>query len=302
MEGNVFLPCEIIQGTSERYGCYKDAALFAAQNEASVQELFTFIDESPKSWHSKEHAIGRAVLIASDYNLQLAGEKCAAAKRGCTSGYGHGLALSWGEYTKKTSPSDSDIEKNANVLMSFMETFCPLCYHYLGHYYGSVSDTIQQNLDNLDLCDSIIDDSKFLDCAMGVIHQHFQNKVPDVKNFFAKCQSHASTRKQEACYNHGSRYFARWYVRDTNIKGALSVCQELNKEVPPEWNWCYEGIGEWLFSKGITPDTSWCNALPAAVNEICRRDLTTPPQRALGRFDAELECDSKFGCQIPPGI
>ena len=299
LQGNVFLPCETIPQTTSKYGCYKDAAVFAMQNGISVQELYTFVEKYRKMWHFKEHAIGRAALITSDYSLQSAGEKCVDAK--CTTGYGHGLALAWGEYTKKISISDSDIEKNADSLMYFIANFCNSCYHHLGHYYGSISDTPEKNLENMDLCDKIKNNNDYSACVMGITHQHFQDRVPGIEDFFAKCQNHAITRKQEACYGYGSYFFARWSAWDTGIQGALNTCRELNKKVPLEWNRCYEGVREQLHRWEKTPDISWCGNLPAAFKELCVEHLSSPPR--IVDLDGELECGSTtFACQAPPDI
>jgi len=303
--GNIFAPCdEGVRGVSERYACYKDVALFAAQNGTSAQELFRFINEERKFWHFKEHAVGRAMLIVSSYNLHSAGEKCEATQEGCTSGFGHGLTLAWGEYTKETPPED--VEKNTDTLMTFMETFCLDCYHHLGHYYGALASDPEKALGNMDLCDSVENDSYFKYCIMGVVHQRLQDKLPSVGEFLATCKELVPQRKQEACYGYGSYFFSRWAMWERGIQGTLEVCREISEKTPLEWNHCYEAINEQLHNwgiEGLAPDISWCADLPGDIRKICIEQLSSPPGRGPS-INAEAGCTGGvgFACEAPPEI
>ena len=42
---NIFLECAAIKDKVERYGCYKDAALYAMQQGATVEQLFLYANE-----------------------------------------------------------------------------------------------------------------------------------------------------------------------------------------------------------------------------------------------------------------
>jgi len=126
---NVPFECDSTEDRASELNCYNDSALYSLRNGRSIVELFQFA-RNQHHQHKKEHAIGRAVLILHDYNLESVLKECKPDS--CTFGFYHGLTEEWGKY----DPSRTAEFEN------FVSNFCNFegperrdCYHTLGHYY-----------------------------------------------------------------------------------------------------------------------------------------------------------------------
>ena len=176
-DNNIFLECDTIEDKVERYNCYKDVSLYAMQQGATVEQLFLYANEAPPSIHLKQHSIGRAALIVSGFDLNLAGKMC--MPNNCVQAYYHAIAEGWAEY----APS------KVTEYIDFLNSFCPLedprdfnCWHHAGHFYQSLNKSFKENLV---LCDDLKHHATFSGCVTGIVHEQFIQSGP--KNFFELC-------------------------------------------------------------------------------------------------------------------
>jgi len=259
---NVFLKCEIAENKSERYDCYKQAALSAMQKGRSVKDLAQYaLDHNS---HLKHHAIGRAILIVSDYNLESARKKCMPE---CDFATYHAFAQVWGEY----APS------RENELIDFLKDDCPVpavtgCYHIMGHFYMSAHKNFEQVMAR---CDTLQDNRRFYHCVKGVVHEQFFQS--DGENFFQLCKNYTGRRKT-ACFLNASRIHPMWFSEELTGEGPypLKVCDQVSGEIPVELNSCYARAAWILENKGKTLDLAWCEHLNAQLRELCQKGLQAP--------------------------
>jgi len=259
---NVFLKCETIEDKIERYSCYKDMALYALENGRSVEELSQYASD----YHLRQHSVGRAMLLVSEYNLEAAIERC---KPNCIAPYYHALAEEWGEYAPTRQKEFVD----------FLNGFCPLeesghegCYHHVGHFYVSAN----KNLDmSLALCDKLEDNDRFYKCSYGVVHEQFIQS--NAERFFQQCSKYTD-RKKTACYTIGSRLYPKWLSHKIkNMEYPLELCDELNAKIPLDLNYCYASTAWVLAEKGREiPDIAWCDRLDTNFKKLCVDGLLSP--------------------------
>jgi len=259
LEKNVFLQCESSEDKPERYDCYKQAALSAMQKGRSVKDLAQYVLD-PNS-HLKHHAIGRAMLITSEYNLDRAATKCMP----CNGPYLHAIAEVWGEY----APS------RESEFVDFLKSVCPLdgdvgCYHNLGHFYHSSNENFGASMVR---CDKLQDNDRFYYCAYGVVHEQFIRS--NGENFFQLCENETD-RKKTACFTIGSRLYPQWM--SSRIDGAypFKPCDEVSGEIPDELNYCYASAAWVLQNKGRPLDPEQCSHLTAPLRELCQKGVQSP--------------------------
>lgn len=258
---NVFLECRAIEDRAKRYACFKDVALYALENGASVDELAQYTEGG----HLQYHSIGRAMLIVSDYNLEEAIKKC---RPNCNGAYYHAIAEEWGEYAPLRQERFID----------FLNSTCPLeesasavgCYHNVGHFYVVANKSFEKSLA---LCNELPDSDRFYQCTYGAVHEEFIQS--DNENFFQLCSNYTD-RRRVACYSMGSAVYPKWLSYKLNSKFPLEICDGLNSEIPVELNYCYASAAWVLESKGETPDPAWCERLDAEFKELCINSLESP--------------------------
>lgn len=266
LEGNVFVACEKIEDKTLRYSCYKDKALDALQNGRTIPELNQFALEFPyKRAHFVEHAIGRATLIAANYNIQLAMEKC---EGDCTIGYFHGVGQEWAKY----APSDR------NKYLDALEKFCPglppKCFHHVGHFYMSQNENF---VESLKLCNELEDDNRFSGCISGVVHQ--QAIEFGHRDFLDTCPDYTE-RLRAGCYTYGSFYHARWSDAKSPEQ-LIGRCNELHGKIPDSLNFCYVGLSQVFAEKGIATQ-SLCENLNDSSRRLCIKSFNSPPELTSG--------------------
>ena len=215
---NTFSPCEKITENAKRYSCYQNSALSSLQKNKDIKKLSAYALEFPYSRrHLMGHAIARAVLIVSGYNLEVTAEKCLPS---CITGYWHGIAEEWGKHTPK----------RAQEFVNFLTKLCnnkqsegvDCSGHSIGHLYISVNKNLDENLI---LCDNLDNDAMFPQCIMGVMHQYrIDGGAEDV---FGICKNYTG-RIKKACYEAGSFIYPRWRGGDTSTTRRLEYCKELN--------------------------------------------------------------------------
>jgi len=265
-DADIFLACDTIEDKIERYVCYKDAALSAIQHGKSVEELFGFIVESPGTRHLKEHAVGRAALIVSNYNLYEAKNMC---RQNCTGAYYHAMAEEWGEYAPR----------QLDELVAFLESFCKFeepggeeCYHHVGHFYMSSNKNFKESMS---YCDNTLEnDARFSECVYGVVHEQLIQS--GAENFFELCLG-LSGRARRVCYTRGSLTYPKWLDDKLKMyKNPLEICHVLNAKIPLEFNHCYASAAWVLQNIGKTPDPAWCKETNVPLRELCIKGLELP--------------------------
>jgi len=265
LDENIFLPCETIQDSANRYNCYKDSALFSLQKDEEVEQLSKYaLEFAHNRSHLMGHAIARATLIVSDYNLDSTAKKCLP---NCITGYWHGIAEEWGKYAPLR-------------VEEYVDFFSKLCnsdqgkrVDCTGHSTGHLYMSVHKNLDeNLTLCDNLESNSIFSECTMGVMHQYRIDG--GAKDIFELCESRIG-RVKKACYETLSFLYSRW-EDNANTTNRLESCKELNPRIPVEFNRCYDGIGAWLSGKGGAPPLEICDSLNSSFTQLCRKGLSSP--------------------------
>jgi len=258
---NIFLRCETLEDKSERDNCHKDAALEAMRKGIGLEELAQYA--SGYDSHLKQHAIGRAMLIVSDYDLEKVKEICAPSN--CIHPYYHGISEEWGKY----APLD------VGKLVAFLESVCPIheipgCYHNIGHFYQSNTENFEKSVA---LCDELQDNDRFYHCAYGLVHEQFIQS--NGENFFQLCKN-KTDRGKTACYTIGSRLYPKWFSYKPNGENLLKLCDEVNEEIPAELNYCYASAAWVLENEGEALDLAWCEHLEGQTRELCVKGLRSP--------------------------
>lgn len=287
---NVFLACEAIDDSSARYDCYQNIALSSLKNGLSTEELSEFASSfSHNKPHFMAHAIGRAALIISGYNLNVARDICWPD---CISGYFHGLSEGWSKY----APS------RVNEYMDFLSGFCnsegaldgAACSpHNAGHFYMTASNAL---VGGISLCDNSKANDIFYRCSLGVIHQYIIDEGK--RDIFDECLN-LDGRKKLACYGHGSFLYTRRV--NQNIEEKIERCGIISQKIPTDFNYCYDGIGEALRNAGKTPDLTWCETADASLKKMCIRGLTAPERFGEGSTSCdagEASENGSLGCEL----
>lgn len=255
---NVFLSCDEIQNKSQRYLCYKTSTNSFLERGGSVRELLQFSSKLPLSLHLKRHAIGKAALINSHYDLKQAGKMCASD---CRDGFFHGIAEEWGRY----APNKLD------QFLQFSKKYCPRekeCFHELGHLYMTANNSFSESMD---ICNNLKDDNDLYWCIAGVVHQQFIDF--DHRKFLTDC-SYYSDRRKTACYQYGSALYPIWSGKKEG-KDLVGVCKQLDGKVPDELNQCFASLRIKAQKKGQTPDDKWCNSLNNDYKKLCIEGLNS---------------------------
>ena len=262
---NAFLQCETVQENVQRYDCYKDSALSSLQSGGNMEELsqdaLEFRQHNRR--HLMGHAIARAVLITSHYNLALTAEKCLA---NCITGYWHGIAEEWGKHDPERTEEYTDF-------------FSKLCnsgqagnVDCTGHSMGHLFIVENKNLtESFALCDTL-GNILFPECAFGVTHQYIIDTGD--KDIFGVCASYGG-KIQKACYETGSFLYARW-MGNVRIEDRLELCKELGEKIPTDLNWCYNGVGNLLAGNKEVPPLELCNTAPDNLRQLCIQGLSSP--------------------------
>lgn len=282
---NIFLGCETGKDRALRYNCYKDAALSSIEQGGTIDKLFGDVVNGPwRNFHLKQHAIGRAALIASGYNLQSLEEKC---EPNCVFGYYHGITEEWGKY----APS------NVDRYEKFLSSFCDLegpkrseCYHHLGHLYFYASGS-KHFKGGMEICNDIEGDESFFWCSYGVLHQSFsEREYKNFDGFFELCPNYTD-RIKKACYMHGSFLYTRW-SDDRDPANLLALCEELDGVVPDALNHCYDSTAKRLARTENPPDPAWCLSVKDELRGLCKKSLS--PVREVTDFTPASFFDYKF--------
>lgn len=285
LDTNVYSVCESGKDKIIRYSCYKDAALYALENGTSIDTVFQFISDSPRERHLKEHSIGRAALLVSDYNLYEVKILCGT---NCTAAYYHGISEEWAEY----APSRID------EYMDFINSVCSLmghgksvsCTHHVGHFNMSVSKNFAESMT---LCNTFENYDRFSYCAYGVIHERLIQS--GTENLFEIC-SGLRDRSKTVCYVRGSHLYPKWLADDPKVyKNPLEVCSEINGKIPLDLNYCYATAAWMLKKSGELLDTQWCQKLDKKFEKLCVKGLKFPESY---REDPSMDSPAESNCAI----
>jgi len=244
---------------------------------------------APPSIHLKQHSIGRAALIVSGFDLNLAGKMC--MPNNCVQAYYHAIAEGWAEYAPSKVAEYMDF-LNSNSFCRLEDSGGFNCGHNAGHFYQSVNKSFKENLA---LCNDLKHYATFVGCVTGIIHEQFIQSGP--KNFFELCNF--TDRRQEICYIQGSRLYARWL----SDKNPIEACHELNGKIPNEFNLCYNRAASLLEGKGKTPNLKLCEGLDDSFKEFCINGLSYPERFAvpsgcsIDQFEHDGESEG-IGCRL----
>ena len=217
---------------------------------------------APPSIHLKQHSIGRAALIVSGFDLNLAGKMC--MPNNCVQAYYHAIAEGWAEYAPSKVAEYMDF-LNSNSFCRLEDSGGFNCGHNAGHFYQSVNKSFKENLA---LCNDLRDYEPFRACATGIIHERFIQS--GAENFFELCNF--TDRRKAICYMHGSMIYTGWL----SGKNPVEVCHGLNGKIPNEFNRCYNRAASPLKDKGITPNPGLCKDLDYAYKELCIKGMSSP--------------------------
>ena len=267
---NIFLECEQIENGSARQECHRGNALSAVQSGSSIDELHQLAREALGNQHRKEHAIGRAILITSEYNLGAVSRTCESSD--CSFGFYHGLTEEFGEYAPLRMEEFKD----------FVGNFCDFegpergnCYHHLGHSYLYMSP--DKNFESgLAICNALTDNTDLLWCGYGVIHQYFaESNRGKLSDFFDRCAGYTD-RRAGVCYEVGSyRHANRFYKQKDIIEAVIGGCDELSAKIPVEFNRCYEGVARWFLAGKESPPAPELCEMADTSKELCINGLSS---------------------------
>ncbi len=258
---NIYTQCEINIGKA--YECYKQASLYAIENGYKASELITFAPFAKIS-HLLEHSIGRALLIDSNYDLEKAREKCLPR---CMGSYYHAFAEEWSDYAPDRLPE----------FKSFLTKYCPLdqdarvaCYHNLGHFYIGSAKNLEKSFK---LCDEFKRDDQFTQCAYGVVHEQLIRS--GTQNFFEQCSSY-SGRIKEQCFVIGSRLYPLWHSNEIEFASPLKLCNDLNSQIPQEFNRCYRAIAWVIKDRKKNISVLSCDSVASQFKSLCEAGIISP--------------------------
>ncbi len=261
-KANFFFECET-ENRQKSYKCYKEVALKSMQSGGDVAGLASQVFEPAA--HLKEHAIGRAVLITSGYDLMLASTRCPFIY--CY-GFYHGIAEEWGRF----APS------KLNEYLEFSKKFCPTgkgCFHQLGHFIKTSRKNFEESMN---LCDEELQDNdSFYWCAAGVVHQQFIDSGPN--RIFELCSKYQD-RRRDACYLYGSALYPKWSGK-VEAEDLISICGDLGKSVPTGLNRCWAWVVEYL-NKNQKVNIKLCDKLSEEDKVLCVESFRNPKQPFQG--------------------
>lgn len=263
---NVFLPCEKITENAKRYSCYQNSALLSRQKGQEVEQLSKYaLEFLHNRRHLIGHAIGRAQLIISDYNLEFDSIKCS---NDCITGYWHGIAEEWGKHDPTHTKEYVDFLTSLCGSKQLTDADCS--GHSIGHLYMSVNKDLQKNLD---LCNISQNNNTLSSCILGAVHQHTIDGGD--RDIFQICEKQHEENVKKSCYTSGSFVYPRWNG-GISIEDRLELCREISPKIPTELNFCYDGIGDLLISTKETLPFKWCEGLSEGFQELCTKGLQTP--------------------------
>ena len=300
-EKNIFSDCEAIEYRPDRHSCSKDAALYLLQNGGSIKDLYKFMEpfaaatSTLRRSHFMDHAIGKAALIVSNYNLVAARDMCLPNCAAGSAGFYHGLVQEWGEY------APSSISEYMDFLSSFCNTWeagHEACSpHNIGHAYMSLEGGLSESIM---LCDDQQDDDIFNFCYNGAVHQYILNGGGG--DIFEGCANLAG-RKKIACYSYGSWYYTKIAGSNLNVEDKIENCNIISKKIPPGLNYCFDRIGLPFRIKGKILDLTLCENVDSSLKELCVKGLTAPDSFALDDGLAtcnggEVSENGSLGCEL----
>ena len=275
-----------LEAVFARQKCYNDNALTAIQNGNSIDELHKLskgLEKQPR----KERAIGRAILIFSDYNLGTVLEACKA--NSCSFAFYHGLTQEWGKYDPSRT---SEFEKFVASFCDFKGSTRGRCYHHLGHYYFYTSP--DKNFESgLAICNALKDNTDLFWCGYGVIHQYFEESDSELavstrvgiydklSDFFDRCAGYTD-RRAGVCYENASYRHAKQAhklePKNVKIERVIKECDVLTAKIPVEFNRCYDGVRR-TFMTGkewrATTGPELCEAADTSFGELCLNGLSS---------------------------